>query len=998
MKKTQFLLFLLFICASLSAQEFKPDASWYSIGFWQPDTLGNHRAIVKVEAATDAVQAIIPWRRHDSDIASKEIIIIDASTGKQILNVLPLYLSPEKGEIAFQPLTVPGEYYIYYMPYRTSGGPYPRISYAKNPSRAEESWISSVKGKINKLPQAQFLQFQSLSEFDSFYPMEIAATDDEKKTILNNNPNKDYLLFPEHREYPIKMLKTIPYRWSVKGAGEDFYAEADQNEYFVYQLGLWAIKNDLKNIRISFTDLENEYGKIPASAMTCFNTEGTDWLQRKMNITCNVQKDRVQPFWIGVQMPTNMRMGVYSGKVTVQADNQPPQSIDIHIKLSDYIRQDKGDNDIYRLSRLRWLNSSLAENDEIVKPYIPLKINGKEIECLGRKVSLNNYGFPESIQSFFTEEMTSIGNGATPVLSSPIRFVIEQNRKELTWENQSFNMTTPAAGAAYWTSQNKAGDLDITTSGKMEFDGFMEYKVTVKANKDAIFNDMRVEIPLNGSIAKYWLGMGKVGSYIPNKYDWKWDIKNSQEGYWIGDVNAGIHTVFRDENYVRPLNTNFYELKPLILPECWYNEGKGGISLKRSGETMLAKTYSGSRTLKAGEEMTFIFLVSVTPFKPIDTEKQWTDRYYHAYRPIDDIIAEGANTVNIHHANPINPFINYPFIRPDYMKAYVDEAHEKGVKVKIYYTVRELANRAPELWALRSLGHEVFASGAGGGYSWLQEHLQDDYIGAWFVDKYKDAAIINSGVSRWHNYYVEGLNWLMKNIGIDGLYIDDLAIDRTTMKRVRRILEQYKEEPRIDLHSANQFNKRDGFANSACLYMEHMPYLDRLWLGEYFDYDAKPDYWMTEVTGIPFGMMGEMLEKDGNPWRGMVYGMTARQHYHGRDRTVMPGRLWKVWDDFGIKGSRMIGYWVSNNPVKTNHKDILATVFLKEGKAMVAVASWAGKDINIKLSMDWEMLGIDPSKARIYAPAIEDFQPEISLKPNDTLLVPQGKGFIIIIE
>lgn len=99
------------------------------------------------------------------------------------------------------------------------------------------------------------------------------------------------------------------------------------------------------------------------------------------------------------------------------------------------------------------------------------------------------------------------------------------------------------------------------------------------------------------------------------------------------------------------------------------------------------------------------------------------------------------------------------------MKQYVDESHAKGYKVKIYYTVRELTNHAPELFALKSLGHEIFSPGKGGGYAWLQEHLDGDYIGAWFVDAYKDAAIVNTGISRWHNFYVEGLNWLTKNVG-----------------------------------------------------------------------------------------------------------------------------------------------------------------------------------------------------------------------------------------
>ena len=50
----------------------------------------------------------------------------------------------------------------------------------------------------------------------------------------------------------------------------------------------------------------------------------------------------------------------------------------------------------------------------------------------------------------------------------------------------------------------------------------------------------------------------------------------------------------------------------------------------------------------------------------------------------------------------------------------IDEAHERDMKVKIYYTVRELTNRAPELFALRSLGNEILSYGPGGGFSWTE--------------------------------------------------------------------------------------------------------------------------------------------------------------------------------------------------------------------------------------------------------------------------------------
>ena len=327
------------------------------------------------------------------------------------------------------------------------------------------------------------------------------------------------------------------------------------------------------------------------------------------------------------------------------------------------------------------------------------------------------------------------------------------------------------------------------------------------------------------------------------------------------------------------------------------------------------------------------------------------------------------------------------------MKAYIDEGHAKGLKVKIYYTVRELSNRAPELFMLRSLGDEVLSYGPGGGFSWLQEHLDTSYIAAWFVPELKDAAIINSGVSRWHNFYVEGLNWLVKNVGIDGIYIDDVAFDRTTMKRVRKVLDRNRPGALIDLHSANQFNPRDGFANSANLYLEHLPYIDRLWFGEYFDYNSSSDFWLIEVSGIPFGLMGEMLEKGGNPWRGMIYGMTSRLPWAGD-----PKPIWKAWDDFGMQGSKMVGYWSQECPVRTDMPNVLATVYMKKGKSLLALASWESKAVECSPTIDWKALGINPAKAVLYAPPVKDFQPERTFQVGERIPVEPGKGWLLVVS
>lgn len=1019
MKKVFICVMALLSAMPMLAQKgFKPDASYYGSNYWTPDTLGDVRAVVSVGNSADYVKAFIPWRRRDKAPEKKSVVIMDE---KGVINdVLPLTINKEYGELLFKAPHA-GTYYVYYLPYHTSGGPYPKVNYPKYPDKSDAAWKSQAeklaeklaKGKAKDVVEASFVKFESLGDFNTFYPMEITATAEEKQELIDKNSSKPFLLFPEDRKYPIRMFDDVAYRQYAEGASGSFYGEADLNEYYVYQLGLWAFKDDVKGVKVSFSDLVNAKGeKISADSMTCFNTNGIDWEGKQELFNVDVKKGRMQPLWLGIQMPRQAAVGPYTGYVTVTDAAGHQEKVAVKIVLSDNYLVDKGDKDLWRLSRLRWLNSQLQANDVVVKPYTPMTLNGNTVGVLGRTLTTDALGLPKEIKSYFTEEMTSVGKTPLNILAKPMGFRIVQNGHELP-----LDIVSPAHfqrlddGAVVWSSLAKAGDLSLTLNARMEFDGYVSYSIKVKADSDTSVDDISLLTPMNPTVAKYRLGMGFEGSQRPKESDWKWNVKRNQEGFWFGTVNGGLQCLFRDENYRRPLNTNFYQMQPLNLPPSWYNDGKGGIHYKEADGVLQISTYSGARQLKAGEELHFNFLTFITPFRPIDTEKQWNDRYFHGYLPAEqvrkvkagsdengyqtsDIITEmGANVINLHHGNAVNPHINYPFFRPDFMKEYIDEAHAKGQRVKIYYTVRELTNWTPELFALKSLGHEIFSPGKGGGYAWLQEHFGDDYIAGWFVNSYKDAAIVNAGISRWHNFYVEGLDWLARNVGIDGVYIDDLAFDRTTMKRIRRVLDANRPHALIDVHSCNQFDEADGYINSAFLYMEHFPFLDRLWFGENFKYEKGPDYWLTDISGIPFGLMSEMLQDGGNPYRGMLYGMTARE-----PSNPMPARLWKAWDHFGIKGSRMMGYWVSYNPVKTNADDILATSYIKKGKVMIALASWADADKKVRLQIDWKKLGINQKTARLKAEAIEGFQTEQTFNPSDEIVVPKGKGYLLVLE
>ncbi len=989
-------LAIFLVSNTIDAQVLK-----YGTASWNVDTLGNHRALIKVAAKSNAVLAHIDWRRRDHHPEKIDVVVVEARTGKRIKNVVRQNINREFGELIFQAPSA-GLYYFYYMPHVMSKGNYPKTAYNVPVDIAEKSWIT--KNKLSSLPltSVQLSKFQkvsakeiqSIDAFNSFYPMEVIASETEISNLLKKNAGIPFLIFPEYRKYSIRMTDDIPQRWAIRGAKAPLNDMVLKGEYYTFQAGVWAVSKSFQRVEIKFSDLKNGQNAIKAENFTCFNTEGSNSEGEYFEKICGVQQHKIQAFWCGLQVPSDAVPGTYSGEVTIVADNEKPQSFKLTLLVKNQQIVNSGFDDPAKLSRLKWLNSKLAFDDGIVPPYTAMTVKDKTIGILGRTITLNEMGFPASIQSFFDIEMTKLTDKPLEMLNNPVNFVIENADKTLQkFTPNDFAFTKKAEGAVAWTAEAQSADFSMLLTAQAEFDGCIEYQVSLTPRKDLEVNDIRMEIPYRNEIAEMMMGLGVHGGKRPESLSWNWDQQKNQDALWIGKVNAGMQTSLKDINYVRPLNTNFYLSKPLNMPPSWFNAGKGGFTASQAGEEYLVKAFSGKRTLKKDQELHFNFRLLITPYRPINTDWQWNTRFYHAFQPIDTIVKTGANTVNVHHANAINPYINYPFLRPTEMKKYIDEGHSKDLKVKIYYTVRELTNKAPEMFMLRSLGDEVLSHGKGNGFSWLQEHLDSNYIAAWFVPELKDAAVVNSGVSRWHNFYVEGLNWLAIHEGIDGIYIDDVAFDRTTMKRVRKVLDRNRQGAIIDLHSANQYNVKDGFASSTNLYLEHFPYLNRLWFGEYFNYNEKPDYWLTEISGIPYGLMGEMLQDGGNAWRGMIFGMTARLPWSGD-----PTPVWRIMDNFGIQGSQMIGYWVPDCPVKTNNPNVICTVYKKDKKSLISIASWDKDKTDVKLLIDWKALDISPEKATLTAFGSKDFQPAATFSPDQKIPVEPGKGWMLVLE
>ena len=1015
---------LLALSCGITCTAEKTEPVTYGIASWELDRRGSHRAVVKVEQRAKAVLAHLPWRRRDRAPESNAVIVVDASTGNRLDNVVPLEIKAEFGHIVFEPHTVPGEYYIYYLPHRKPSGPMDGRSYRylSPEDNTDLAWRNrnhlveddcAVK-TVATLPRAKLLRFEARSEFDRFDPMEVKATADETRVFLATQQNHDYFVFPEDRRFPIKMFEAIPLHWIEQGPRDQFSGQVQPGEYFTFQLGVWAARQSIDDLELELSDLvctspiRNHKSRIKKSHATCFNVEGTDWLGRPLKKVFEVPKGQVRALWVGVPIPKDAS-GTYGGFVTLRPQSGPETKVEIRLHVAGPILSDHGDSELWRHSRLRWLNSALGLEDTLVAPFTPLQVAGNKVTCLGREVTFGDGGLPRSIRSFFRHgELADERHSAREILAGPIRFVVQTKDGPVDWRDAPTRVISANDAVVIRESVATSGPLTRTARVKMEFDGCLQYEVVLAAADSMVAEDIRLEIPVRREVAKYMMGFSLSGGHRPSNWDWEWKENFSDNLVWLGDPSAGLQCKLVTAPYV----WQWGDLKATGLPDSWWNRGKGGARMREINDHVLLTAYSGPRQLEPDAPLVYRFRFLVTPFKPID-KRHWNWRIGAAHR--------GATIKHEHHSTEVNPFINYPFARAEALADDVRAEKAKGhQKYMLYYTVRELSNFATELWALRSLGDEIFLTGddrgstplyevmgnyqkqgaAGGGYPWLQEHLVGGYSWRWMTPTQApgepvDASIATTPLSRWHNYYIEGLNWLIKHTDIDGLYLDGIGYDREIMKRVARVLHGLKSESGyINFHTGNAAHDATTYRITPMSgYMEHLPYVSHLHFGEQFDNRAAADYYLIEMSGIPFGLVNEYrgTPHRENPYRGMIYAGAGR---------FDPSRysLWRFWDDFGIQETEMIGYWEPDCPVRTGREDILATVYRKNGKALIALASWAPNNANVKLNIDWEVLGLDTQSATLTAPAIKHFQMPAKFSSHDKIPVPAGKGWLLVVE
>jgi len=802
--------------------------------------------------------------------------------------------------------------------------------------------------------------------------MYIPASPETVKAL--RRAGQDFQAFVLPREYPVVSDNFLPE--AVKNIALP-QLDVQPGEFFVFQIMVWAPDTGIGNVALK------------SDSWQVFTPSG------------NIRAGRVKTFFLGKSFPAEAH-GAVREKFVISTSSHGELVVEQSFNIAGEFLSDGGESDDNRCARLRWLDSNIGMEDAVFDPYLPLSRKDRQITLLGRTVTLNGNGLPCSITSNFYADNQKVGGPEKELLSKPVEF----SCSGVPFCGSDLTFTAESACRISWEVAGKLGNTPACLKGFLEFDGFMQFQLNCAGG-----GDFSLDIECRNH--DFFMGLGRKGDKAPEKFLWHWDKTAWQDGCFLGNIDGGLKLRLFDSSSHQPLTNCYYHFHELHLPEAWHNGGAGGIAI--AGNHIRA--FSGELADKMHD---FGFELQITPFHTVDMEKHLKTRIFHPQMPafadadegdygIDFSMLQklGINRLVLHHGHAANPFINYPFTTEalGILRKITDKAHQLGMEVELYYTVRELSIHPAEFHAFRWMKGEIFFPGLGpdslpisnyaGVNPYLKEFLDFPYLPAWGEvvkngsnkNNIDLALEVTPGSRRMENFYLEGLRYLLEKCPIDGLYIDDSALSREGFQRLHRIFRNCRHKaPSLDFHAWNpyepEWTKQDfGKCTPGMRDMSILPYMTNLWFGESFDYEkSSPGFYLTEISGLLFGLPGQMLAQP-NQYRGIVYGMTSRCGWQGE-----PQNIWEFLDKFGLNGLKMAYYpqdLVLPLDIPPGAKIRYSLFSNRDGKRFIALASWDERELHLLLT---------DRKWRVEA--ISGFQQAA----GEQITVPPGKGVILTAE
>jgi hypothetical protein len=665
-------------------------------------------------------------------------------------------------------------------------------------------------------------------------------------------------------------------------------------------------------------------------------------------------------------------------KITLTAKNSPKPIYESDITYE-------------RIETPQWykMGHDLGKSNEVLKPWTPIKWDGKKLGVWGREYFFGSSLFPEQIAS-----------SNEPVLAKPISLNAVCDGKTFKAGFETRKTVSAESHKVVTQSKGKMGDIGLTLVTTTEYDGMVKFELEIEPNGKVAVSQLYLTIPFKSQRALYY---NTGGDYYDRGFAGSIPAAGLNEFFrpyfWIGDDERGLMW-FAEST------------------QGWNSSNRPIRVIAGSGSTELRIEFV-NQPLDVNKPRKIVFGLQATPVKPVpkdyrawradvirdrttyvDWEGQgiplkwrvlwWNGNFDGAFKP----------TFMPGHCTPLQ-------IRPvlaDYVKKY----HDKGTPLLPYFYL---------------CGVNSITTGF------------ERYYPIWQPEKSREATFY--GVTSYSacpssslgDLYLYGYDEMVKKYGVDGIYFDGAGppslcdnvlhghgwVDekgirypfypifdlRDFYKRLATILGKYTDNPIIWVHLEEKMA-------SPCF-----SFCAAFWEGEWVMGGLKAEgAYLSDIQGLDWWRARGLAAQWGivPMWLPFTSGSPEQQLNQSRDimalllvhgtplgsvgfkNKELLTSVWKAQAVFDIGKAEFHGYWQNTDSlnVRPQDKNIVASYYEKDGKLMIVVSNFTKQqqDVTLKFKV--------PPKSDSFKDVVSD---EMFKLDKGKVAVPVGvKSFRLLVS
>jgi len=241
-----------------------------------------------------------------------------------------------------------------------------------------------------------------------------------------------------------------------------------------------------------------------------------------------------------------------------------------------------------------WLGTQAGLPLGVLPPWTPMKVSGRTIEMLGKRLTYRDFALPASITSASAE-----------LLAEPMRLLVTAEGAEVKWESRDFRIREHADDHVLLESVWRSPQLTLTVTSQVEYDGFTWNEVTLAPSGPVSVGRVALEIPMRKARCRYaYEGHAQAG-YVLSPLGLRRPIGPN---LWLGDEERGLAWLTESLEWVQAQDR---ARQVEVIPE--------------GAQTAWRSTFIDTPTTLT-EPYTARFALHVTPAKTVSLRKS---RIYH---------------------------------------------------------------------------------------------------------------------------------------------------------------------------------------------------------------------------------------------------------------------------------------------------------------------------------------------------------------------------------